>query len=367
MPIEPAARGGSRKPVTINGRFLTQPVSGVQRFAREIVMAWDDLIDAQPVGERRQIELVHPPGAFDIPHLRQITIREAGRLRGHAWEQLTLPRLTQGRRLVSLTNAGPIAHRDSIVVLHDAAVYDVPESFSRPYRMLHRTLGRLLARRARIATVSHFSADRLAANLGIAREAIAIIPNGVDTMAKIVADVSVIDRLRLNGAPYFLAFGTGNPRKNVALVHRAFAHLDRPDARLVLVGGNSSGIFAHDDIATDLRVITAGQCSDAEIAALYDQACALVFPSRYEGFGLPPLEALARGCPAIVSDIAPHREVCGDAATYIAVDDIASLGRAMHGALTDPPSPVARSTWCDRAARFSWHDGARLLDRLAHA
>lgn len=364
MPTDPVGHGQPHKPVTINGRFLTQSVSGVQRFAREIVVAWDDLLNAQLASERGEIELVHPPGARDIPRLRHIDVREVGRLRGHAWEQLTLPRLAQGRRLVSLTNAGPIMHRDSLVVVHDAAVYDVPESFSWRYRTVHRTLGRLLAKRAQIATVSRFSAERLAANLGIERDAIAIIPNGVDSMATIAPDGSIIERLGLIEKPFFLTFGSGNPRKNISLVHRAFAQLDRRDARLVLVGGNANGIFARADTANDPRIIAAGQCSDAEIATLYDHAIALVFPSLYEGFGLPPLEALARGCPAIVSDIAPHREVCGKAARYVRVDDSAGLAKAMHSALADPPSLAERSDWRDHAARFSWQNSVRLLDRL---
>jgi glycosyltransferase involved in cell wall biosynthesis len=360
MPIDRSARDSRSKPITINGRFLTQPVSGVQRFAREIVDAWDDILDMRPEAEHREIELVHPPGALDVPTLRHIAIRQVGRLTGHAWEQLELPRQARSRRLIGLANAGPVSHSDSLVVIHDAAVFDVPDSFSWRYRIAHRALDRLLARRARIATVSHFSADRLASHLAIDRAAIAIIPNGVDTMANEPADVTILDRLGLGGKPYFLTFGSGNPRKNIGLIYRAFALLDRQDVRLIIVGGSASGVFTHEDTFTDPRIIAAGQCSDGEIAALYDHACALVSPSRYEGFGLPPLEALVRGCPAIVSDIPPHREACGDAATYIAVDNAPALAAELRRAV-DMSGSAPRPA---RILSFNWHDSARLLAAL---
>ncbi|WP_205751280.1 hypothetical protein [Brevundimonas sp. 'scallop'] len=149
------------EPIFINGRFLTQPMSGVQRYARQIVRA----LDQRPGAAERYV-LLTPPGAENL-NLLNIPTRKIERAGGHLWEQTALAWTARHGRLLSLGGSGPVLHRRHIVVIHDAAVFRHPEHFRKGYAAFHRALNRILARRARLATVSEFSRRELASVLNL--------------------------------------------------------------------------------------------------------------------------------------------------------------------------------------------------------
>ncbi|MFN3878723.1 MAG: glycosyltransferase family 4 protein [Brevundimonas sp.] len=283
--------------------------------------------------------------------------------RGHLWEQTALAWTARHGRLLSLGGSGPVLHPRQIVVIHDAAVFRHPEHFRRGYAAFHRILGRLLARQARLATVSDFSRRELAAVLNLPPADITVAPNSADHLGAVTPDPAVIDSLDLTDHPYFVALGNLTPNKNLAVALRALAHLADPTVRLVMIGARPPAIFDQPTIQPDPRLTFAGRRSDAEIAALLRSARGLIFPSLYEGFGIPQLEAFVHGCPVIASDIAATREVCADAALYFAPHDDATLAGHMTRLLT-ATDPARRDAGLRRAERYSWSRSAEILDDL---
>lgn len=366
----PNSHRGSELKIFINGRFLSQKLTGVQRYAAEMVKAIDVLLASEqtPASLRHaDWQLLTPSDASERLELDRIKIRAVGRLHGHAWDQVELARAAAGGRLISLANSGPIFHRDHIVVIHDAQVFRRPDFFSWRYLTVHRTMGRLLARHASIATVSAFSRSELAEVLNLAASSIAVFPNSAEHFAATKPDPGILARLGVRPRKFFLFVGSRTKNKNLSVAIRATQLLDRPDVPLVIVGGDNSKVFQDNSGEASAGLVLAGRLTDSEIAALYAHASAFVFPSLYEGFGVPPLEAMLFGCPVIASTADAVVETCGDAAAYFRASDADALKQLMLERLAiGPISDQERMRQQDRVAFYSWTKSAQaLLDRLA--
>lgn len=355
----------SQQTISINGRFLTQKVSGVQRYAREIVSALDRLLVSgkTPLAGAKW-RIVAPPGADCDLRLQKIDFQTIGSGNGHLWEQVHL-RNAPGL-IVNLGNSGPLFRRNSIVVIHDAAVFRTPENFSPRYAMVHRALGKALALTSTIGTVSEFSRQELAGVLKIPEARIFTAPNGADHLKDTDADLTILDRLNLTSGRFFLFVGSPTRNKNLPLAIDAFTRLGDPSARLVVVGSLAGTVFRNSGDLDRPGVILPGYLKDPEVTALYQSAAALVFPSRYEGFGIPPLEAMVRGCPVLASNIPPVLEVCGDAAQNFSPDDAETLARLMRSRLDHPEE---RGTIIERghirASGWTWAKSAgRLMEAI---
>ncbi len=351
--------------IYINGRFLTQQTTGVQRFAREILRAVDTLLASERSARKHSLALLTPPGATPPAGLREIESRPVGRLQGQAWEQLDLPRYTRDGFSLNLCNTAPLRGSSTIVTIHDAGVFAIPEAYSRPFRTWYRLLHPQLGRRAvHMLTVSEFSRAELSRYLGIAGDRFTVIPNGGEHILRDPADKGILRRLGLSRR-YVLAVSSHSAHKNFAGIQAAVQHMRGQDFTLVFAGGANSRIFNPGEAPAGESVVT-GRVTDAELRALYENAECFVYPSFYEGFGLPPLEAMTCGCPVVVSRAASLPEVCGNAAVYCDPNDPADIGRALDEVLQSAElRSDLRRRGEERAAQFTWsHSGTALLHLL---
>jgi len=351
--------------LAINGRFLAQPVSGVQRYARELIQALDRLLI-------RANGCAVPSATIWVPTnvradmlptgLQALRIEQAGRLTGHLWEQVELPHLARNAVLISLTNSAPLLHARQVVAIHDGAIVEYPGDFKWSYRVWYRGLYAGLRRTpTRFISVSSFAAKEVTRHFGIASNRITVIPNAADHFLGLEPDRTVLDRLRLPEHGYVLAVGGWSRRKNLTMVEQALTGFEGCPT-LVVAGGGGSRAFAASKAASLSSSILLDHVSDAAIKALYRSALCLVFPSRYEGFGLPPLEAMACGCPVIASRAASMPEVCEDAALYCDPDRPETVATNIRLLMTDQAlraKLIARGS--ERVRLFSWHRSASKL------
>jgi glycosyltransferase involved in cell wall biosynthesis len=327
--------------VAVNGRFLRARPTGLHRAARS-------LLDAA-VSEGLEVEVLAPPGVDD-PRVDRHPWAPQGRFADHLWEQVRLP-LAAGRRTVlSLANTSPLAARRSAVVVHDLAPLVGPHWFV-PSMQAYARLVLLGAKRAdRVLTVSEAAAADLVAH-GIPAGRIRVVRSVIDASfrpqpAAVVAELR--GRLRLE-RPYALMVGWADPRKDAATAVAAhLALVDRVPHDLVLIG-RQHVTFAEVRLPEAPSVKRLGFLSDPDMRTLLSGADVLLYPSLYEGYGLPPLEAWACGTPAIVSDIPSVREATEGLAVMIGPGDVEGWSAALERALVDGlpvPQPTAR-TWAD--------------------
>jgi glycosyltransferase involved in cell wall biosynthesis len=349
----------------VNGRFLYARPTGVQRVATALLhqlgLRRDELERLFPDGVR-----IEAPRGDAAATIAGLPVHQAGRRGGQVWEQLTLPSQGRGDVILSLSNVGPLAAARGITMIHDAQVYTAPQSYSsafvRWYRFLLPRLGR---RNLLILTVSHFSKQQLVDH-GVARaERITVIPNGVDHILGFASDAETVRRLGLAERRYVVALATTQPHKNIAVLLRAFADGAMGDIRLVLLGKASAGeIRAAYPFLPD-EVLFTGMIDDAELRGLLEQALCFAMPSTTEGFGLPPLEAMILGTPAVVAPCGALPEVCGEGALYADSEDPAEWQKQIRALRDDPDLYQAMSAkGATQAATFTW---ARAGDRLVAA
>ena len=350
---------------TVNGRFLTQRITGVQRYAREIVVALDKLL--QDDDRAIAVQLMLPPNA-QTPTLpiSRISNCRTSLGSGHVWDQVVLP-LYARTGVLSLGNFGPVISRNHIVCIHDANTFIYPESYSRAFGLFYRTLLPVVGKRAqRVATVSQYSADMLVKYGVCHREKIFIAPNGHEHVLRWDASQANLPLLKALKRPYILLLGSTAKHKNVDMILRQAQAFDEAGIDVVVAGGASSIFAKSDPMAKRANVHYAGFVGDNELAALYENAMCLVFPSKTEGFGIPPLEAMTKGCPVISSNAASLVEVGGDAVIYVDPDDgdrwrDAIVGMSKNESLRATLSARGRQ----RVALFSWERSAALyLDEI---
>jgi len=236
-----------------------------------------------------------------------------------------------------------------VVTVHDVQHLDLPRMFSRPELAFRRLAYDRAARRATAVIVpSSFVQERVVARLGVPPERVHVIHHGVDHVR-----FAPCDEPRES---FLLYPARAWPHKNHARLFEAFAELrrERPELRLVLTGGG------HETLSLPTGAESRGLVGGDELAALYRRAACLVFPSLYEGFGAPPLEAMACGCPVAASRAGSMPEVCGDAAVLFDPEDPHAIAAGVLEALSR--APTLSRLGLERASGFTWEGAAGAHD-----
>jgi len=342
--------------IVCNTRILNSPRTGVGRYTTE-------LLKRLPT-----VRTVRPPALLKT-------------FVGHAWEQVVLPFHARGELLWSPAGTGPIGVDNQVITVHDIAPLEYPEGYSPAFRQWYEFLWRRLLPRVRaIITVSEFNRRRLVERLGLASDKIHVTHLGVDHSYFYRRTAEEIDAVRRkHGLPetFVLFVGSLSARKNIRRLIEAWRHVRHADAHLVLAGGLGSIGLAGGELP-DLppRTIVIGRVDDDDLPALFSAATLFVYPSVYEGFGLPPLEAMACGTPCLVSDVTSIPEVAGPAARQVDAFSVPGLTRALDELLADGGVLQSmRETGLKHVKRFTWDATAvqtseilrRYTDESGHA
>jgi glycosyltransferase involved in cell wall biosynthesis len=309
---------------------LTQKITGVQRYAVEISKQIKKLYP--------EIKLLAPKNIIQNDLANDLEVETYGNLTGHLWEQVELPSyLRKNRRpfLVNLANTAPLQYEKQIVTIHDISFLVNSAWFSRKFYCYYRLLIPALVKRSvRILTVSEFSKRELMSHLHVPEQKIKVIYNGVSDFFR---ESDKVTENNIHGK-YILAVASLDPRKNLRRLIAAYMKIKKDNIKLVIVG-EQNRVF-NQQLGVNLSqtgkdIIWLGRVPDEALAVLYKHARLLVLPSLYEGFGLPPLEAMACGCPVVVSNVASLPEVCGDAAYYINPYDTDSIADGIDKVLSN--------------------------------
>lgn len=347
-----------RKIIYINGKFLTQKLTGVQRCATEIVKALDKMAADLPC----ELVLLTPKRTIRELPLRHMEVRHCGYLQGTLWEQLELPFYARSGCLMNLCNCAPLVKRCQAVILHDVSFMAVPEAYGVCYTLWHRFmswwLGRLLPL---IFTDSAFSKTELEKRLKIPSEKIRVVHLGANHMEDIVLNDTILAELGVERGSYVLAVSSQSVHKNFRLVLEAAGQL--PERKFVIVGQSNPAIFRSEAFVTvPGNVVFSGYVDDCRLAALYRYAACFVFPSIYEGFGLPPLEAMFYGTPVIAANAASLPEVLGGGAFFIDPHSAEQLAEAIDIVTGDTAlREKLAANALRQCRRYEWYSTARQI------
>lgn len=382
--------------IGINARFLlVANRTGVQRAAYNLVKT---LVEIDRKNQyflfTGHSELNNPDWDYENVTVVTSNIREGENMLNHFWEQFTLPRLAKRYNvdiLHSPANMAPLLYRGkSVVHIHDLCFVVNPQWYSFSFRTLYNLLIPRLARRAaKVITNSNNSRNDLLQFCNLASERVSFVYWAVDDIfVKPILPAPSLGRAQANdstaseslapgalakpeGSPwsngdYILYVGSFDPRKNIRTLVEAYENMrnNKPELKhkLILIGGESP-LFG--DVRLNIKtykddVVFKGFVEDNLLRDFYRHASLVVYPSLYEGFGLPPLEAMASGTPVVTSRTSSIPEVVGDAAVMVSPYDVDELAFQMGRVLEDPElraDLIAKGY--AQVKRFNWYRVAR--------
>ncbi len=349
--------------IVVNARFLTQKITGVQRFAIEMSKSLKSLLP--------KVKFVSPPEIIHQELAAYLEVDAFGKLSSHFWEQFELPiylKKNNNPLLINFSNTAPLLYRKQFVTIHDLSFIINPAWFSKSFYLFYSFLIPKIARNSiQVITVSESSKKDIHHLLGINLSKIEVIYNSISTDFKNSYQFEGKNRY----GKYILAVSSLDPRKNFIKLIQAFTLAELTDTRLVIVGSENK-VFSDQNIKEIIQnnqsIILTGYVSDAELVNLYKHALLFVYPTLYEGFGIPPLEAMACSCPTIVSNTASLPEVCGEASYYIDPNDIHSIVQGITKLTRD--ENLRReliSRGLKRVELFDWETSRNKLINLIHA
>lgn len=336
--------------IIINGRFLIHRITGVERYAREIIYELDKIVP------KNKVCLAVPPETTNLPKLINIDIVKIGKLHNRLWEHLSFPLYVIMQRAISLNlcNVAPIL-APGIVCIHDVKVAATPQFFSEKFLLWYKVLFANATKRAKkIITVSNFSKKEIIKYYKVNEKKICVIPSSWEHIKKISFDDTVLKKNNLVKYKYFFSMSSLEPNKNFKWI--AECARKNPQYTFVVAGSINNKVFSDGlDFKCPSNMLLTGYISDEEAKSLEKYSYGFLFPTLYEGFGLPPLEAIGAGCNTIVlSDTEVMHEIYGNSANYINPNvyelDFSNLKKI------DDAQRILN--------RFTWGENARLLLEL---
>ncbi len=367
-----------RQPVAIDYTAALQQSGGIGRYVRELVAALARLDRESPyrlfAAGQAPGDLPPAPGPNFTWRASRISPTWFARL----WHRVQLPLPVEWwTGPVGLLHAPdftlPPVRRGTrtLLTVHDLSFVRAPETAPASLRAyLNHVVPRSVAHADHVLADSEATRQDLIALYNTPPGKISVLYSGVSEHFRPITDAAALDAVRLRcgigAGPFILSVGTVQPRKNYLRLVEALHHLGRPDLKLVIAGGRGwldDPLYARiDTLGLRDRVIFTGFVPDSDLPALYSAARVFAFPSLYEGFGLPILEAMACETPAVVSTASSLPEVAGDAALLVDPTDVDSLTHAITRLLDDEAlraDLAARGR--ERAAAFTWEKAARQL------
>lgn len=344
--------------VVVNARFLTQHMTGVQRFAIEISLRLKELV--------RDIEFVTPDNIEQQDVFEALDAKVIGSHHGHVWEQVDLPRYLKSKGsplLVNLANMAPLFYKNKVVTVHDVAYKVFPQTYPKSFLLFYSfVIPRLLHNSRHVVTVSEYSKQEIRKYYGVEDTKVSVVYNAVSEAFKPTDEE--------NTEKYFLAVSSMNYRKNFLYILEAFSQYQKQggNAALYIIGDLKNKSFKEIDLSQyekNSQVKFLGRVSDKDLVAYYGKALAFIYPSFYEGFGIPPLEAQACNCPAICADASCLPEIFGDSVLYCDPYQPNSLVNSMDLLAADTElreSLIKKGK--ENLQRYSWQKSAERMAEI---
>lgn len=347
----------------VNGRFLTQKASGVHRYAFEICNELFDMGVDFHVAIPQEIQSDYK---FKFKTVRCGSIKN-----GHLWEQISLPRYLKkigSPLLLSFTSCGPLNYNNQIMTIHDLSHELYPEWFSSNYyRFYHFMLPRIARKSHAVLTVSEFSKSEIVKLFHLPESKIHVVHSNVPFREKPSEEEVLSYKRPESTEKYIIAVSNMDPRKNFINLIKAFNKIDDDELKLYIIGMKQKAFNTTEiERLVNDRVILPGFVDDEKLKSMYQNAILSVYPSLYEGFGLPPLESMTFGCPVIVSDIDALREITEDAGLYVNPHDVDDIANKINLLLKDEDLQFQlRLKGLEQIKKYSWNKSAKQVLKIA--
>ena len=336
--------------IIVNTRFLTQKITGVQRYAVEICKK----LPKEIAGHK-----IIYVGPADIPQNElsgDIDIVSFGRFKGQLWEQIDLPLFLKKKGnpiLINFVGIGPVFYKNKVMCLYDLAFKHHPEWFSFSFQKSYNTLIPMSVKNARmIITDSNYVKNDI-------KETYRVNPNKIKVVY--AAPSTKFLNKNLNKEKFVLTVSSIDPRKNLKRAIEAFNKI-KSDYKLVIVGSKNktfSEVVLEDKLLNE-NISFTGYLEDEELIDLYNKAEIFIYPSLFEGFGIPPLEAQACSCPCLVSNTTSLPEVYKDSVHYCDPQSVESIKEGLLFLIeNEEKREELKNKGLENVMRYSWESSTQ--------
>jgi glycosyltransferase involved in cell wall biosynthesis len=343
--------------IIVNSRFMTQPITGVQRFAIEICIRLKKHF-------KDEIQFVTPSNIINYKLAKELDAQIIGKKTGHLWEQIDLPKyLIKNNKplLLNLCNTAPLFYKNKIITVHDVAFEVFPETYSKGFVFFYKFLiPRIMRNSLKVITVSEFSQKEIIKYYKLASDKIKVVHNAAGDEFKNMVDID------LEKENYFLAVSSLNSRKNLLFVMDAFNifNASNPSFKLFIIGGIDTKSFSTLNLSEykkNPNIDFKGRVSDSDLIKYYSNAKSFIYPSLYEGFGIPPLEAQKCGTPVILSKETCFPEIFKNSVLYCDIKDVNSLVEQMENVLNERTRNQIIRDGKKNGKKYNWESNSILF------